>query len=79
MEEQELNLNSPGTIVKMQLQPRTVQSLENLVKLTSIENRAQLIAFSIQLTEVIVRKMEAGAKVYFQTKGGDKRFLKIST
>ena len=64
-------------LVQMRLQPKTLQRLQSLVDLTQTDNRTQLVSSSIQLTEEIVKSLNAGAKVYIETPDGKKELLKI--
>lgn len=64
-------------LVQMRMQPKTLQLIENLSELTGTTNRTQLISSSIQLTEEIVKNIQAGSKVYIESKDGKRELLKI--
>ena len=64
-------------LVQMRLQPKTLERLQSLVNLTKTDNRTQLVSSSIQLSEEIMKSVEAGSKVYIETSDGKKELLKI--
>ena len=64
-------------LVQMRMQPKTLELIESLSELTGTTNRTQLISTSIQLTEEIVKNIQAGGKVYIEGKDGRKELLKI--
>lgn len=70
-------VSEKSQLVQMRLQPKTLQIINSLSELTGTTNRTQLISSSIHLTEELVRYMQAGAKVYVESKDGTKELLKI--
>ncbi len=64
-------------LVQMRLQPKTLDRLQSLVDITKTDNRTQLVSSSIQLSEEIMRSVDAGAKVYIESPDGKKELLKI--
>lgn len=71
-------LTQESKLVQMRLQPKTLQRLQDLVELTSIENRTQLVSSSIQLTEEIMKSIiNDKAKVYIESPDGKRELLRI--
>lgn len=64
-------------LVQMRLQPQTLERLQNLGNLTKTDNRTQLVSSSIQLSEEIIKSLNAGAKVYIETPDGKKELLRV--
>ena len=64
-------------LVQMRLLPKTLERIESLSKLTGTENRTQLVASSIQLTEELISNLKDGSKIYIEKKDGTKELLKI--
>lgn len=64
-------------LVQMRIQPKTLQSIDNLTNLTGTTNRTQLISSAIQLTELIVKSIQAGGQVYLEGKDGKKEYIKF--
>lgn len=75
------DVNSPNEekskLVQMRMQPKTLESINNLTLLTGTTSRTQLVSSSIQLTEEIVKTIQEGGKVYIEGKDGQKQLLKI--
>jgi len=69
--------NQQPKLVQMRLLPVTLDRIENLSKLTRIDNRTQLISSSIQLTEELVSNMKAGGKVYIEKPDGTKHLIQL--
>ena len=70
------NTQAP-TAVQMRLLPRTMERISNLVNLTGITNRTQIIATCIEIAEVILSAIKSGGKIYIERKDGTKELLKI--
>ena len=64
-------------LVQMRLQPKTMQLLESISGMTNTTNRTLIISSSIQLAEAILKNVNAGGKVYIETKTGEKELLQI--
>ena len=64
-------------LVQMRLQPKTLESLESLSGMTRTTNKTQLVSFSIQLAEEIIKNLEDKSKIYIEHKNGEKEVLKI--
>jgi hypothetical protein len=71
------SVDEKSQLVQMRIQPKTLRSIDNLTELTGTTNRTRLISSSIQLTEEIVKRIQAGAKVYIEGKDGQKELLTI--
>lgn len=61
----------------MKLQPKTLNSINNLAKLTNITNRATLIANSLELTAEIIKNQIKGGKCIIELKNGKKESINI--
>lgn len=66
-----------STLIQMRLQPKTIERINALSQITGSNNRTQLIANSIELTEELLRSTKDGAKIYIEKKDGSKELLKI--
>lgn len=64
-------------LVQMRLKQKTLELIESLSKMTENNNRTQIVAFSIQMAEEIVKNIEAGNKVYIEDKEGKKAILNL--
>lgn len=64
-------------LVQMRLQPKTMNSIQNLSAMTKTSNRTQLVSSSIQFTEDIVSSIKKGAKVYVENPDGTKELIKV--
>jgi len=64
-------------LVQMRLQPKTMESISNLSRMTHTSNKTQLISSSIQLTEELVSSIKGGSKVYIENKDGSRESIKI--
>jgi hypothetical protein len=63
-------VNEDQTIlVNMRLKNKTLKRLDNLSNLSGISNKAQLIANSIHLTQVISEVIHSGGKIYIEENG----------
>jgi hypothetical protein len=74
------NLNgssSETTLVQMRLQPKTMDRIDNLSKITGTTNRTQLVASSIELTEELVVSSRQGSKIYIERPDGTRELIKI--
>jgi hypothetical protein len=65
------------TKVQMDLDKRTMDSIEHLKELTGINNRTRLVVSSIQLTELITEIMVKKGKVILEHQDGSKETLKF--
>lgn len=72
-----MNSQDKSTLIQMRLQPRTMERINALTEITGSNNRTQLIANSIELTEELLRSARDGAKIYIEKKDGSKELLKI--
>jgi hypothetical protein len=71
-------LDGKSQLVQMRLQPKTLERLNNLSKLTDSDNRTQLVSSSIQLTEEIIKSIkQSNAKIYIETPDGKREVIKI--
>lgn len=62
----------------MRLQRETIHNLESLSILTGINNKAHLIASSIQITEHVVRAIiEGGGRLLIEDENGSRKEIKI--
>lgn len=64
-------------LIQMRFLPKTLERIESLSKLTGTQNRTQLVASSIQLTEELISSLKDGSKIYIEKKDGTREFLKI--
>jgi len=64
-------------LVQMRLQPKTLDRIDRLSKLTNTDNRTQLVSSSIQLTEELLSIIKAGSKLYIEKPDGTKELVKI--
>lgn len=72
------NQDQKSQLVQMRLQKKTLDKLQNLVKLTDTTNKTQLVSSSIQLTEELVKSIVRDkAKVYIEMPDGKKQLIKI--
>jgi len=76
-EKKAINEGGKSQVIQMRLQPRTLDRLQNLVKITKTTNKTQLVASSIELAEEIMKTLNAGGKVYIEKPNGQKDSLKI--
>jgi hypothetical protein len=72
-----MTIQDKSTLIQMRLQPRTIERINALTEITGQNNRTQLIANSIELTEELLRSAKEGAKIYIEKKDGTKELLKI--
>lgn len=64
-------------LVQMKLQPKTLERIDRLSKLTNTDNRTQIVSSSIQLTEELLSILKGGSKIYIEKPDGTKEFVKI--
>jgi hypothetical protein len=67
----------PSTPVQMRFQSKTIERIEHLTQMTGSNNKTQLIASAIQLTEQILEGLIEGDKIMIEKKDGTKEILKI--
>ena len=60
-------------LVQMKLKDKTLERIESLKDLTEIDNRTQLIAASIELTEELIKAIKNGSKIYIEDESGTKK------
>ena len=70
--------NKTAKLVQMRFQPKTLNKLDSLIKLTEMENKTQLVSSSIALAEDIVRSIKQDhAKVYIEMPNGEKELIRL--
>lgn len=69
-------LNDKSKLVQMRLQPKTLESIEDLSKLTRTNNRTQIVSSAIELTADLLANLKQGAKIYIEKPNGQKELLK---
>lgn len=71
------NIKEKSILIQMRLRPKSMQRINDLIDLTGIKNRTQLIANSIELTEELVKNAKEGAMIYIERKDGTRKILQI--
>jgi hypothetical protein len=69
--------NDRSRLVQMRLQPKTLESIEDLRMLTRTENRTQIVSSAIQLTAELLSSLKQGAKIYIEKPNGKKELIKF--
>lgn len=69
--------NDKSKLVQMRLQPKTLESINDLSKLTRTDNRTQIVSSAIQLTAELLSNLKQGAKIYIEKPNGQKELLKF--
>jgi len=65
------------SLLKLRFQPKTLERIDKLRKITKIDNRAQLVASSLQLTDELLEIIKNGSKIYIENKDGSKALVNI--
>jgi hypothetical protein len=71
------NTEDKSKLVQMRLQPKTLERIDRLSEITKTDNRTQLVASSIQLTEELLSIINSGSKLYIEKPDGTKELLKV--
>ncbi|MFI5139780.1 MAG: hypothetical protein ACHQIM_18300 [Sphingobacteriales bacterium] len=65
------------SLLKLRFQPKTLERIDKLRKVTKIDNRAQLVASSLQLTDELLDIIKNGSKIYIEKPDGTKALVNI--
>ena len=61
----------------MRLKNRTIKLLRSLAVMLGAENEAQAIAVSLELTQMFIKSIAEGSKIYIVDELGNKKILKF--
>ena len=73
----EENAEDKSELLKLRFQPKTMERINRLSEITHANNRAQLVASSIRLTDELLAILKEGSKIYIEKPDGTKELVNV--